>query len=179
LAKNSVGSKQVINGSLQTKDLNKKTIAALHGAQGPRGPQGLAGARGVHGIQGVQGIQGAAGTARAYGFVAADGTLSRSKNVIGVTRLYTSAYCIKLAAGIDASKTGLTATPDWTSDSTTYTANGSQTIVEWRSDASACPAGQLEVVTGARQVSTSGSPDGDVHGINMGYHAEPFFFVVP
>src|SRR6266567_4004119 len=61
LPKNSVGSAQVINGSLQTVDLSKKAIAALHGARGARGPQGIQGLRGVAGAQGATGDQGAAG----------------------------------------------------------------------------------------------------------------------
>lgn len=176
LTKNSVGSKQVINGSLLTKDLSKSTIAALRGA---RGAQGVQGPQGVQGAQGVQGNQGPAGTARAYGYVAADGTPTRSKNVVGITRPYSNVYCIQVAAGIDAGQTGLVATPDWLNDSTSFSTNGSQTIVEWQSNASSCPSGQFEVVTGVRQVSTAGSADGDVHAISNGYHAEPFFFVVP
>ena len=52
LAKNSVGSKQVINGSLTRADLSKKTIAALHGVPGPRGAQGIQGAQGARGPRG-------------------------------------------------------------------------------------------------------------------------------
>jgi hypothetical protein len=44
---------------------------------------------------------------------------------------------------------------------------------------SVVPSRQLEVVTGVRQVSAAGSADADVHAISNGYHAEPFFFVVP
>jgi hypothetical protein len=40
--KNSVGSRQVINGSLQKVDLSKKATAALRGAPGLQGPQGAA-----------------------------------------------------------------------------------------------------------------------------------------
>jgi hypothetical protein len=67
VGKNSVGSAQVINGSLQTKDLSKKARKALKGNRGPRGlrgaqgPQGATGAQGVHGIQGTQGVQGPPG----------------------------------------------------------------------------------------------------------------------
>jgi hypothetical protein len=64
LPKNSVGSKQVINGSLQTLDLSKKARAALKGNRGLRGPagaQGAQGAQGATGAQGVQGIQGPPG----------------------------------------------------------------------------------------------------------------------
>lgn len=64
LPKNSVGSAQVINGSLQTKDLSGKARTALKGNRGPQGPAGAAGAqgpKGATGAQGVQGVQGAAG----------------------------------------------------------------------------------------------------------------------
>jgi Collagen triple helix repeat (20 copies) len=72
LPRNSVGTRQVINGSLQTVDLSRKARAALKGARGPQGPQGVPGergptgaqgAQGAQGIQGVQGIQGAPGLA--------------------------------------------------------------------------------------------------------------------
>jgi hypothetical protein len=42
-----------------------------------------------------------------------------------------------------------------------------------------CPAGRMEVLTGIRQVITAGSADGDVRSVSNGYHAEPFFFMVP
>lgn len=59
--KNSVGSAQVINGSLQKKDLNKKTIAALKGNRGARGAAGAAGAAGPAGATGAAGPAGPAG----------------------------------------------------------------------------------------------------------------------
>jgi hypothetical protein len=55
---NSVGSAQVINGSLQTKDLSKKAVSSLHGA---RGAQGVPGPQGAQGPQGVPGLQGPPG----------------------------------------------------------------------------------------------------------------------
>jgi hypothetical protein len=70
LPKNSVGSAQVRNGSLQTVDFSKKAKAGLRGAPGPqgiqgvqgqRGPTGARGAQGVQGTQGIQGIQGQTG----------------------------------------------------------------------------------------------------------------------
>src|SRR6266496_2409361 len=86
LARNSVGTAQVINGSLQTIDLRKEALKALKGNTGPRGPagtqgaqgaQGSAGATGAQGAQGVQGVQGAPGQSATKLFVAmdADGTL--------------------------------------------------------------------------------------------------------
>jgi hypothetical protein len=61
LPKNSVGSAQVINGSLLKKDLSKKTVAALKGNRGPAGPAGAQGAAGPAGPQGATGPQGPKG----------------------------------------------------------------------------------------------------------------------
>jgi hypothetical protein len=61
LPKNSVGSAQVINGSLQKVDLSKKATAALRGARGPQGPQGAAGPAGPAGLQGPKGDTGVSG----------------------------------------------------------------------------------------------------------------------
>jgi collagen triple helix repeat protein len=76
--KNSVGSAQVINGSLQKTDLSSKAFAALKappgalgnqgpagpaGAPGPPGPKGDPGAAGAPGDRGAQGPRGAAGPA--------------------------------------------------------------------------------------------------------------------
>jgi hypothetical protein len=64
LPKNSVGSAQVINGSLQKGDLSKKTVAALalRGARGPQGPLGAQGAQGTPGATGPPGPLGAQGS---------------------------------------------------------------------------------------------------------------------
>jgi hypothetical protein len=58
LAKNSVGSKQVINGSLQQADLSKKARKALKGSTGPRGFTGAQGAQGAKGPTGQPGPEG-------------------------------------------------------------------------------------------------------------------------
>jgi collagen triple helix repeat protein len=188
LPKNSVGSAQVINGSLQTADLSKKAITALKGNRGPQGSQGAAGppgpagaagatgATGAAGAKGDTGAQGIPGTARAYGLVADDGTLTRSKNVTAVTHPANGVYCIALT-GIDASQTGLIATPDFNDDDTLFGGDAAQTIVEWRSSGGGCPTGQLTVVTGVRTVSTNAS--GDVHTVDNAAVDEGFFFVVP
>jgi hypothetical protein len=63
LPRNSVGSPQVINGSLQKADLSARAIAALHGARGPRGFTGARGAQGATGATGAQGAQGPTGPA--------------------------------------------------------------------------------------------------------------------
>jgi Collagen triple helix repeat (20 copies) len=65
--KNSVGSAQVINGSLLKKDLSKKTITALKGNRGLRGPAGAQGAAGAAGAAGATGAAGPAGPQGATG----------------------------------------------------------------------------------------------------------------
>src|ERR671931_1967690 len=64
LPKNSVGTKQLKNGAVTKKKINKKTLKQLKGnrgpagAQGPAGPAGSAGPAGPAGPQGAQGPQG-------------------------------------------------------------------------------------------------------------------------
>jgi pilus assembly protein FimV len=100
IGKNTVGSPQVVNGSLQTKDLSGKARKALKGNRGLRGFTGAAGAPGAAGAKGAtgaQGIQGAAGTAVAYAHVNADGTVdtANSKNVADANVEHAAAgvYC--------------------------------------------------------------------------------------
>lgn len=58
LPKNSVGSAQVINGSLLKSDLGKKTVAALRGARGPQGLSGPTGTQGLTGLRGRRDLRG-------------------------------------------------------------------------------------------------------------------------
>jgi hypothetical protein len=205
LPRNSVGTKQVIDRSLRKVDFKAGQLpqgaAGPQGAQGPKGDagppgaqgatgaqgaqgatgaQGAQGATGPQGTQGSQGIQGVPGSARAYGLVAPDGTLTRSKNVTGVTNPSSGKWCIALA-GIDTSQTVLLTAPDLATDDTGFGGtNGEQTIVEWGSgNGPNCVAGQQEVYTGFRSVSTSGSADGDVRTVNNTLANEGFLFVVP
>src|SRR5215208_415697 len=53
LPKNSVGSAQVVNGSLQKVDLSRKAVTALKGNRGRQGPAGAQGAAGVAGATGA------------------------------------------------------------------------------------------------------------------------------
>jgi hypothetical protein len=55
IGKNTVASPQVVNGSLQTKDLSAKARKALKGNRGTRGPAGAAGVAGPKGATGPQG----------------------------------------------------------------------------------------------------------------------------
>ena len=63
---NSVGSAQVINGSLQKKDLTKGAVAALKGNRGRTGPAGKAGPAGAQGAKGDKGDTGATGPSDAF-----------------------------------------------------------------------------------------------------------------
>ena len=115
---NSVGTKQVINGSLQRNDLSKTALSALKGNTGLRGPVGPAGAQGAQGAQGAtgaQGVQGAPGQSATKLFVAldADGTLTKNSGATLASHTVTGVYritfntditnCVYLAtAGQDA-----------------------------------------------------------------------------
>jgi hypothetical protein len=188
LPANSVGTRQVINGSLQKVDLSARAIAALHGAKGARGPagptgaqgtQGPPGATGAQGIQGIQGVQGTPGTARAFGLVSSSGALTRSKNVVSVSNPSNGFFCITLASSIDPATTGAAVTPDFAQDATGFGTNETQAIAEFFSSGPECAAGELEVITGTRMPSTSGSTDGDLRTETNTFGNEGFFFVVP
>jgi hypothetical protein len=100
IGRNTVASPQVVNGSLQTKDLSKNARKALKGNRGLRGlsgAQGAQGAKGATGAQGVQGVQGNPGQAVAYALLSAAGAVdaSHSKNVTSanVRRAGAGQYC--------------------------------------------------------------------------------------
>jgi hypothetical protein len=57
LPRNSVGTAQVINGSLQAGDLSKKAKKTLKGLRGARGVSGTQGAQGPQGAQGAPAAQ--------------------------------------------------------------------------------------------------------------------------
>jgi Collagen triple helix repeat (20 copies) len=73
LPRNSVGSAQVVNGSLQKADLSKNAVAALKGNRGLQGPPGVAGAAGPAGPTGPQGDPGATGARGPQGDTGATG----------------------------------------------------------------------------------------------------------
>ena len=208
LLPDSVGSPQVINGSLQTVDLSTKAKKALKGNTGPQGAPGAAGQTGATGAQGApgaagqtgavgpagatgpqgapgpqgtpgtQGAPGAAGTARAYGRVSPTGALSRSKNVATVTSAGAGTFCITLD-GIDPTQTVLVATPDYQNDSTGVGANAPQAYAEWHS--TPCANGGLRVVTGYRSQSSAswfGSP-AFVQTVSLTQANQSFSFIVP
>jgi len=111
LPRNSVGTGQVINGSLQTNDLSKTARSSLKGNRGPTGAQGAQGAQGATGAMGAQGVQGVPGQAATKSFAAvdADGTLLKSSGVTLVSHPNPGVYrltfntditnCVYLATG--------------------------------------------------------------------------------
>ena len=112
LPKNSVGSAQVINGSLQKADLARTTIHALKGnrgltgATGPAGPAGPAGAKGLQGASGPPGPPGPPGADAfvLFAVVAADGTIERSFGVTGVVKSGTGFYDVGFDIDFDPSQ---------------------------------------------------------------------------
>ena len=154
IGKNTVASPQVVNGSLQTKDLSGKARKALKGNRGLRGLRGPQGAKGATGAQGVQGV---AGTARAYAVVAADGTVNAalSKNIT-VNKNGAGTYCLTLGGGIDPATTTLSASLIFTYSGDTnpiiQVANPAIT------QAGNCAAGQFEVITRTLLSTAAGSP---------------------
>jgi hypothetical protein len=99
LPRNSVGTNQVINGSLQATDLSKTVRNSLKGSRGPAGPagaQGAQGAQGPMGATGAQGLQGVPGQSATKLFVAVDagGTLTKNSGATLVDRAGTGVYRI-------------------------------------------------------------------------------------
>jgi len=73
LPRNSVGSPQIKNRSIQKVDISRKTVAVLRGARGVRGPAGPAGAAGAKGATGPVGPTGAPGAPGVSGYVRVSG----------------------------------------------------------------------------------------------------------
>jgi len=99
--KNSVGSAQVINGSLQTVDLSPRAVAALKGKRGPEGLAGPAGPAGPAGAKGNTGAQGPSGPVGATGPQGPKGDPG-AQGPPGPTALdYISKTCVNAANGQD------------------------------------------------------------------------------
>ena len=93
--RNSVGSRQVINGSLQRADLSKHAVRLL------RGNRGAPGAPGLRGAQGPTGAAGASAT-RLWAMVTSGGVLSRGSGVVSVTPGSTGSYVVVFNQDVSA-----------------------------------------------------------------------------
>jgi hypothetical protein len=151
---------------------NKHERALSWNIQGVRGAPGRDGA---NGINGTNGTDGAPGTARAFGLVAPDGTLTRAKNAT-VSHAGVGIYCITPAPGIDPATTGVIATPDFTNDSTLSDRSSSNNTadVEFHSNRTGCPSSSLQVDT--FEVNNANA-DGDHYDVQ--HNDQSFFFVIP
>jgi len=87
LPRNSVGSSQIKNGSIQKIDISKKTVSALRGLRGPRGLTGATGATGAAGAAGAQGAEGDKGdpATRLWAVVHTNGTTASLVRSSGAT----------------------------------------------------------------------------------------------
>ena len=98
---NSVGSAQVINGSLQKKDLSTKAVAALKGNRGPAGAQGAQGSAGAAGPAGAAGATGATGPVGASGVTGPKGTTGATgaAGAAGATNVIARTASVSVPAG--------------------------------------------------------------------------------
>jgi hypothetical protein len=92
LPRNSVGTRQVINGSLQKGDLSNAAVSALKGRKGAPGIRGRAGSQGLKGATGAAGPQGTKGDSGVVGNLdQLDGRPCTIKDEQGVTLLWKAA----------------------------------------------------------------------------------------
>jgi hypothetical protein len=152
-----------------TRQINPRVLRKLRGNTGPPGPAGPAGPpapalAGPVGAAGTSGGSGPPGTARAFGSVTADGTLTGpSKDIVSVSKVAEGRYCITPGGNLSPSQTLIVATVD---ASGTNAAN-----VLTRGTPTHCQAGQFEVDTIVYRETLG--------GISSEFHAEPFSFVIP
>lgn len=132
------------------------------------------------GPRGGPGPPGPPGSARAYGLVAEDGSLTRSRNVVAATHPDTGIYCIALDPEIDPEKAVLVVGPD-SADNETSTGGEDQSFVEWNSEGTDCPAGALEVFTYLYDGDGVDDDDGggNTAGDDLRSDDESFAFSVP
>lgn len=92
------------------------------------------------------GVAPGASGARAWGLVGSDGTLLRAEQVTGVTNPAQGVYCIDPASGIDPTTAVMVIEEDFAGDFTTD-ALDRESHAEWHSGAPDCPVGTMEVLT--------------------------------
>lgn len=167
-ARNSVGSTEVVNGSLRRGDFKAGEL--------PAGPRGLTGATGP---------AGPAGSARAFGRVDANGTLSKARNATANRRAL-GIYCVG-APGVSSADTPIIVAADSLNSptsvgSSTVTGNpqnplsgGASTdaVIEGTSTNGGCPAGQWEVRAFRRLVNAFDET------ISLAEADSSFMFMVP
>lgn len=111
-----ITSKQIKDGTIKTKDLNKLAVKALSGKTGPAGPAGATGATGAAGAAGPQGVP---GTARAYAHINGT-TVTDQSGGITATVPYVGEICVTVP-GLTPNNTAAVAMIDWTGSNITAT----------------------------------------------------------
>jgi hypothetical protein len=155
------GGAVAIASSTTSRRTSHKNASPNRGPRGPRGPRGFrgpaggpkgakgntgpAGQNGATGAAGAPGAPGPAGSAVGFADIAADGTITNSKNVQLVSHIAASGvYCLKLTTGTPQNVTAMidNSGADPRSAFVAGTTNASAV-------AGGCPAGsQIEVATG-------------------------------
>ena len=134
------------------------------GPAGPRGEAGSNGAPGATGATGPTGAPGAPGTARAYGRVLPDGTLTNASSGVKAVRKAVGVYCVS-APGLSSASNVVLLTIDYGLGVQNGIANleagklinGSSTnfIAEWDPTTNTCAAGEFEVQTVKLNINTN------------------------
>jgi len=152
--KAAVGSSEVKDRSLRSDDFGDGELPV--GARGPRG---------------FRGPPGTAGSARAYGAVAENGTITHAKGVSGdATRPdgTDGIYCVPLASSIDRDDIVVITGERHAASATDVTLNN-KVLVEWLGPGGTfCPGNSEQILTFVAK------PDGDLI-----LDDEPFVFMVP
>ncbi|HXB15842.1 MAG TPA: hypothetical protein VNV44_08870 [Solirubrobacteraceae bacterium] len=101
LGRNSVGTKQIKNGSITPAKLSRAAKTFLKGATGPRGQAGPTGATGANGSAGQAGAAGAPAT-RLWAVVSASGELLRGSGATTVEHVSGSKYLVLFNADVSS-----------------------------------------------------------------------------
>ena len=182
LPKNSVDSKQIKRGAVNTSEIANNAVTGAKVRRGsltasdfrtsslPRGERGPAGAAGP---------TGPAGSARAYGYVNADGTLdpasSKGNPTVSSHVAASGVYCIAIPR-ISSATSVMSVNLDFFGSATTEPPAGTgddRGIVEVDYSTPTCAVGQFEVNTIAQTFTDGALLDGN------DFTDQPFVFIVP
>ena len=182
LAENAVGTTKIIDGQVKNQDLgagasNTNTIAD-NGVFGVDVKDNT-----LNGIDIAEGsLNGGAipgTTARAYGRVLADGTITNGKNVVGLTATddegdppHDGKFCIRLDGSVDAPTAAIITVPEFRAESTTT----APPALTWAQGAASCPGADNAI--GVHTGRFIGRPDAE-GGDEQSLENQPFYFVVP
>jgi hypothetical protein len=117
---------------------------------------------------------------RAYGLIAGT-NVERSKNIVSASNPSPGVFCLTLAPSIDAMTAVPVVTPDFMLDDTNTGANAAQSFAEFggEPEGNCADDSVLDIITGVRTVTTSGSTDGDVRAVTNTLANEGFTVVIP